>query len=259
MDIQMNTAGFKQFLTRCAFGGLMRDLVIHTAPNHKIMARVADKMCSLYAEIYQDGVKVTEEGNIRIPNLQKLIAVINRTDSDMVRIKSTADAFLVSDGTGVGKLHANMAQQSDAEIVESYQAIQDRLDVFDRDTLLYSKKIQFADGVEIDVPALQTLLDDSKAFGYETFKIMQAKGMLKCKIENNQNGENFTRTIADKNFIGSVENIPTSVVGIGFKELVKAIKDSNGKEKIKCYFHDLAWLITNGNEFFYLINTVEVE
>jgi len=260
MDIQLNTANFKQFLGRCALGNIIRDLVIHTAPNNRIMAKVTDKMVTMYAEVYCDGVKVTEEGNIKVPNLQKLIAAVNRTDSEMLRIKSSVDAFLLSDGTGVGKIHSNMAQTSDAEIVESYQAIDGILDFFDKDALTYNRgKIVYENGVELPIGTLQDVVDDAKAFSYETFKMTPAKGMMKCRIENNSTGENFTRTIADKDFIGTLDNIPVTMVGMGFKEMIKAIKDSNPKDRVKLYVSDMAWLLTNGKDYFFNINTMEVE
>lgn len=260
MDIQLNAANFKQFLVRCAWGGVIRDLVIHTAPNNRILARVTDKMVTMAAEIYQDGVKITEEGNIKVPNLQKLIAAVNRTDSEIVRIKSTTDAFLLTDGTGVGKIHSNMAQTSDAEIVESYHAIEGVLDFFDKDNLTYNRgKIAYVDGVELPIGVLQDVVDDAKAFNYETFKLTPAKGMLKCRIENNSTGENFTRTIADKDFIGCLDNIPITMVGMGFKEIIKAIKDSNPKDRVKLYVNEMAWLLTNGKDYFYNINTMEIE
>jgi hypothetical protein len=260
MDIQLNTGNFKQFLVRCALGGIVRDLVIHTAPNNRIMGRVTDKMVTMFAEIYQDGVKVTEEGNIKVPNLQKLIAAVNRTDSEMLRIKSNADAFLLTDGTGVGKIHSNMAQTSDAEIVESYQAIEGVIDFFDKDNLTYNRgKIVYENGVELAIGSLQDVVDDAKAFSYDTYKMTPAKGMLKCRIENNSTGENFTRTIADKDFIGTLDNIPVTMVGMGFKEMIKAIKDSNPKDKVKLLIHDSAWLLTNGKDYFFNINTMEVE
>ncbi len=260
MDIQLNTGNFKQFLVRCALGGIVRDLVIHTATNNRIVARVTDKMVTMFAEIYQDGVKVTEEGNIKVPNLQKLIAAVNRTDSEMLRIKSNADAFLLTDGTGVGKIHSNMAQTSDAEIVESYQAIEGVLDFFDKDNLTYNRgKIVYENGVELAIGSLQDVVDDAKAFSYDTYKMTPAKGMLKCRIENNSTGENFTRTIADKDFIGTLDNIPVTMVGMGFKEMIKAIKDSNPKDRVKLMIHDSAWLLTNGKDYFFNINTMEVE
>lgn len=260
MDIQINAESFKQFLLRCALGGIVRDLVIHTAPNNRIVSRVTDKMVTMYAEVYQDGVKITEEGNIRVPNLKKLIDTVNRTDSEIIRIKSNTDAFVLTDGTGVGKIHSNMAQSSDAEIVESYQAIDGVLDYFNKDNLTYNRgKINYEHGVELAVGTLQDVVDDAKAFSYETFKMTPAKGTLKCRIENNSTGENFTRTIADKDFIGSLDSIPVTMVGLGFKEMIKAIKDSNPKEKIKLYIHDQAWLLTNGKDYFFNINTMEVE
>jgi len=255
MDIQIKSESFKLFLERCSVGGIIKDLVIHTTSNNSIMAKFGDKSGTLYGEVYSGGVKITTEGNIKIPNLKKITSIIDQCESDIIRIKSSDDAFVITDGNTVGKFNVNILQTSDAEIVESYDPIKEVPNMFDKDVLAYADgKINYANGCSIPVEKLKQILKDSSAFGYEIFKLEVAKNVLKCKIECNQTGEKFSRIIANDKFIGSHAVIPTTIVGIGFKEVVKAVDKS---KIVNIYIDDQSWLITDNKEYFFNLHTLE--
>jgi len=258
MDVIVNVEKFRQFLEKCSLQGIIKDLVVHTNGNAGLFSKFADKSKTMYGEVYLTEIKINEEGNIRIPNLKKLMEIMKRCDSDLVRIKSTADAVVFSDGVGVGKFNAKILQTSDAELVESFDPIANNLSAFDKDTLTYANGlIQYADGFEMPTGMLMTLVDDAKAFSYEIFTINYAKGSLKCKLENTATTEKFTRTIADSGGFGSVDNMPSVVLGLGFKEMVKTLDKANNKEKIKMYIDERCILLTNGKDVYFNLATVE--
>lgn len=258
MDVIVNAEKFRQFLEKCSLQGIIKDLVIHTNGKTGLFSKFADKSKTMYGEVYLTESKTHEEGNIRIPNLKKVMEIMKRCDSDLVRIKSTADAVAFSDGVGVGKFNANILQSSDAELVESFDPIAKNLGFFDKDALTYANgQIQYADGFEIPTGMLMTVVDDAKAFSYEIFTIDYVKGNLKCKLENTATTEKFTRTIADSGSFGSVDNMPSVVLGLGFKEMIKTLDKTNNKEAIKMYVNEQCILLTNGKDVYFNLATIE--
>jgi hypothetical protein len=104
---------------------------------------------------------------------------------------------------------------------------------------------------------LQVILKDAKAFGFETYRFFEKAGGMNCTIEDPSIGEKFTRRMLIEGKIGSDE-IEDTKVGFGFKEMIASLEKNVEKEKqtLKIYFHKVAILITNGSNFFYVLNTV---
>ncbi len=257
MDVVVNTEKFKAFLERCHLQGIIKDLVIHTTGQSGLMSKFSDKGKSMYCEVYLSESKTHEEGNIRVPSLKKIIEIMKRCDSELIRIKSTKDAIAFTDGNVVGKFNANILQSSDAELVESYDPIAKNLNLFDKTSLCYVNGIvNYKNGFELPISMLVTVVEDAKAFSYEVFTLEYVKGNLKCKLENTATTEKFTRVISDGNSFGDVASLPSVELAMGFKEMVKCLDKTCGKEQIKLYIDEKAVLFTNGKDVFYNLNCI---
>ena len=260
MDIQVSCEEFKAFLKKCHSGGLVKDLVIQ-ANETGIVSRFATKEKSFYAEVYLKNVKVNAEGVIKVPHVKKLLDVISRADSKLIRIVSTEDTFIVTDGGGVGKMKTDMLQIGDAEVVESYHDIQSLGKMFDSQTLAYNVAgIQYENGCRVTCGMLSEILKDAKAFGYEVYnfqtKVAKGKTQLHCYIVNQHTTEKLKRVIADGDFIGDITSVKESIVGKGFREILDGVLGEE-KEQIEIYFHENSWLITDRETFFFNLHTLD--
>ena len=261
MDIQVSSEEFKSFLKKCHSGGLVKDLVIQATEDKGIFSRFATKEKSFYAEVYLKNVKVTTEGVIKVPHVKKLMDVIARADSKLIRIISNEDTFTVTDGAGVGKMKTDMLQIGDAEVVESYHDIQNLGKMFDVNDLKYTVAgIQYENGCKITCGMLSEVLKDAKAFGYEVYnfqtKDVKGKKQLRCFIVNQHTTEKLQRVVADGDFLGDVDSIKESVVGKGFREVLEGLLGEE-KEILEIYFHESSWLITDRATFYFNIHTLD--
>lgn len=270
MDIQIETELFKKFLKRCNLNKLVNDLVIH-ASNGQLFALFCNES-QLYCEVYETKLKIFKEGNIRVPELKKLINIINRAESKIIKIVSTDELFVITDGNAVGKFKAEIYQTSEADTVASYEAIEQNGRRFDKNDFTYTrKKLQFKEAVEINIGSLNTLLKDAQAFACESydFNIHESKKLgkfLRCTIENGNTGEKFHRTVASKAYKCDIGDLPRAVFGNAFREIVQAIsgEKSYGKEDKNllnsCFLYliEEAMLITDGKSYFYVLSSVEI-
>lgn len=261
MVIQVYAEEFKSFLKKCHTGGLVKDLVIQAEADKGIFARFATKEKSFYAEVYLKNVKVYSDGLIKIPHVKKLMDVISRSDSKIIRIVSSEDAFCVTDGAAVGKMKTDMLQMSDSEIVESYHDIQNLGKMFNTESLEYTiAGIQYEHGCRITCGMLSEILKDAKAFGYEIYnfqtKQVKSKTQLRCYIVNQYTTEKMQRVVADDDFIGDITKVPETIVGKGFREVLEGILGEE-KEQIEIYFHEMSWLITDRETFYFNIHTLD--
>lgn len=262
MDIQVSCEEFRSFLKKCYTGGLVKDLVVQADKEKGIFARFSTKEKSFYAEVYLKGVKVTEEGVIKIPHVKKLMDVISRADSKLIRIKSNEDVFVVTDGSAVGKMKADMLQVGDAEIIESYSEIQNLGKMFDTSSLEYILPgIKYENGVKLPCGMINEVLKDAKAFGYEVYNFQTTqnkdkKYQLKCLIVNEHTTEKHQRVIAESDFIGDATKVNEIKVGKGFREIMEGVLGEE-KELIEIYFNEASLLITDNNTFFFNLHTLD--
>lgn len=269
MDILIKTENFLSFLNKCKLGGLVKDLIIW-AQNDQIFAKLSDSHASMYCEIFEKGCKVKKEGSIKVATLDKLISVLSRAESELVRLVANETMFVVSDGEGAGKFRTDFVQSGEADFVESYQRIKNyQGKLLNKETLEYvDGKYKFEVGYEIPYESLQTIMKDAKAFGFELYKFKEetkkdgGETLLTCVIEDKSLGEKFTRKMLVDKKIGT-EALETCVVGTGFKEMIGSLdKDymTNGNEKAKrsykIYFHKNAILITEGQNIWYVLHTL---
>lgn len=262
MDIQVSCEELKSFLKKCYSGGLVKDLVLQATTEKGIFARFATKEKSFYAEVYLQNVKVDEEGVIKIPHVKKLMDVISRADSKLIRIKSNQDVFVVTDGASVGKMKADMLQVGDAEVVESYNDIQNLGKMFDTAELEYTiAGIKYENGCKITCGMLNEVLKDAKAFGYEVYNFQAVKNkknqvQLKCLIVNEHTTEKVQRVIAEGDYLGNIEKVSDITVGKGFREVLDGVLGEE-KDQIEIYFHENSLLITDKSTFYFNLHTLE--
>ena len=268
MDIQIDTDLLKRFLKRCYMNGLVTDLVIQ-ASDGKMFSLISEPSTLFYNEIYETKLKIFKDGLIRVPDLKKLINIINRAEGNIIRILSTGDLFVITDGNGIGKFRAEVFQVSEADTVSTYDAIEANGRRFDKENYTYtSKKLQYNEAVEIQIGSLNTLIKDAHAFACESYnfnihKTKKQGTFLRCTIENGTTGEKFHRVISNKGHNCNIEDISEATFGNAFKEIIIAIsgEKSNDKEdNSKClmYIIEQAMLITDGKSYFYNLNSVEV-
>lgn len=273
MDIQTKAEDILRFFKRCNCSDLIKDLICQTE-NSSLVGRFATKERYMYGEVYIPSLKVEEEGTLAIPRIKQLINVASRFDDGLIRIitKTTEDGTPVYALTN-GKVDVKMLQTDDAGICESFESIPTEFVMFDKDTLNFAGgKVVFKNGCSIDYAMLNEIIKDATAFSYERYEFRIKKNkksgsvQLVCAIVNEHTGEKFTRVVANNGFIGNVEEIPTVIVGGGFKEIVKTIVanpepiDEANKEqqpKVSMYFDTNAILITDGKSFYYTLNTYE--
>lgn len=262
MDIQVSCDEFKRFLKKCYTGGLVKDLVVQASEEKGLVARFSTKERSFYAEVYLKGVKVSEEGVIKIPHVKKLMEVISRSDSNMIRIKSNDDVFVITDGSAVGKMKADMLQVDEASTIESYKKIQNLGKMFDDENLEYILPgIKYENGVKLSCGMISEVLKDAKAFGYEVYNFVVTKNkenkcQLKCIIVNEHTTEKHQRVIADTDFIGDISGISNIKVGKGFREVMDGVLGEE-KENIEIYFNDASLLITDKSTFYFNLHTID--
>lgn len=262
MDIQVSCDEFKRFLKKCYTGGLVKDLVVQASEEKGLVARFSTKERSFYAEVYLKGVKVSEEGVIKIPHVKKLMEVISRSDSNMIRIKSNDDVFVITDGSAVGKMKADMLQVDEASTIDSYKEIQNLGKMFDDENLEYILPgIKYENGVKLPCGMLSEVLKDAKAFGYEVYNFVVTKNkenkcQLKCIIVNEHTTEKHQRVIADTDFIGDISGIHNIKVGKGFREVMDGVLGEE-KENIEIYFNDASLLITDKSTFYFNLHTID--
>lgn len=265
MDIQVSCEQFQKFIKRCYCGGLIKDLVLQ-ASDGQLLSKFATKAKDFYAEVYLENVDVIEEGVIKIPNLKKILDVISRIESDYIKIKSNEEVFIITDGSGVGKLRVSMLQTSEAEIIESFHDIKNLGKMFDTEKLHYViADINYENGCEITHGAISEILKDAKAFGYEiyNFKTKELKRknkgktmQLRCCIVNQHTTEKLQRVISEDNFLGDPGEIPECILGKGFREILDGICGED-KEMVQFYFTENSCLLTDGKSYFYNLHTLE--
>lgn len=262
MVIQAACNELKGFFRKCYCGGLIKDLVVQATKEEGLFARFCTEEHSLYAEVYLKNVKVGDEGTIKIPNLKKVIDVMSRIDSKVqVRIVSTEDAFCITDGAGVGKMKADMLQTDDASFVGSFKDIANKGKMFDKESLKYEIiDVDYINGASMPCGMLSEVLKDAKAFGYEVYSFVskqtKGKNILRSVITNQHTTEKTQRTVCDSGFVGDVEALKTnSTAGKGFREVLDGVLGDEN-EMIHLYFHDLCWLITDKETFFFNLHTL---
>lgn len=269
LDFTIQTKFFMDFLKKCRIGGLVKDLVIW-GQNDLIFAKFSDQHGTMYGEVYERNAKVKVEGSIKVAVLDKLIGVLSRAESEIIRLVSNANMFMITDGDREGKFRSEFVQSGDADFVNSYQKIKDSSKkIFQKDSLEYIEKYKFENGFEIPYESLQTILKDAKAFGFESYKFKEdknkeGKSVLACVIEDKAVGEKFTRKmIVSKKF--TEEAMKPVLIGTGFKEMISSLDkdvEVKGEDKgkisrtYKLYFHEIALLITDGTDVFYVINSI---
>ena len=268
MEIQIRTVAFKQFLKRCHMPKVITDLVIQASDN-KITARFGDVNHVIYGEIFEEDVKIVKEGLIRIVSLKQVIDVINRVETDIIKIVSNDKVFVITDGNTAGKFRTEMFQASEAEIIASF-AVCEGKQPFDRKAMTYSKmKFQYDSNIEVKIGTLNTIIADSKAFGLERyhFNLHQTKKagtFLRCSIENGNSGDKFHRTITNSGNGCKIEDINEATFGQAFKDVVSALsgdktikKDDKDVQKVLIYIHKEAMLLTDGKSYFYNLSAVD--
>lgn len=261
MDIQINSKVFGAFLSRCRVGGLVKDLILN-ASNGAIWSRVAPNDGSFYCEVYEPNVKIIADGNIKIPSIDKIIAVLSRTSSEVIKIASAEGVFAITDGNSQGRMKTKLYELGDAEFVESFQRIKDKPDLFDKDKLTYvSGKYKYENGIEVSYEMLQTLLKDAKAFGFELYRFEEVKikdqEIVACVIEDIATKERFQRNLEVVTKLGS--SFQKVTVGAGFREMVSSLdkeQGDKGKISVKIYFTPSTILITNGSTYYYNLHAV---
>lgn len=260
MDFQIKSDSFRRFLTKCRLSGLIKDLMLQGSDG-KLYARFTDTSGTMYCEVLENSVKITEAGSIRIIALDKLLSVINRSDSELMRVKSNDNLFVITDGNEVGKFRADLTQAGEAEYIESYQKVSGASGkIFDRESLEYvDGKYKFTDGFEVPLEMLQTILKDAKAFGFEVYRFSEKEGKLSCSIEDKATGEKFNRKVQVEKKIGNP--IEAVTVGMGFREMIGSLErdssgDKNKKEIVKLYFNPSVLLITNGDNYYYCLHAI---
>lgn len=262
MDIQVSCDEFKRFLKKCYSGGLVKDLVVQASEEKGLVARFSTKERSFYAEVYLKGVKVSEEGVIKIPHVKKLMEVISRSDSNMIRIKSNDDVFVITDGSAVGKMKADMLQVDEATTIDSYKEIQNLGKMFDDANLEYILPgIKYENGVRLPCGMISEVLKDAKAFGYEVYNFVVTKNkenkcQLKCIIVNEHTTEKHQRVIAENDFIGDISGINNIKVGKEFREVMDGVLGEE-KENIEIYFNEASLLITDRSTFYFNLHTID--
>lgn len=261
MDFQINRSNFLAFLTKARVGGLIKDLLLQSDGN-QIYAKFGDQHRTVYGEVYEKDVKVSESGNIRIGNIDQVISVINRSDGDLLRVKKVENYFLITDGAKAGKFKARIACPGVAEFIESHQHIKDK-NLFDIKALTYAGKYKYIAGYEIPHDALVELLRDAKSFGFENYEFAEKEvsdkegkksKLLTCTIMNTGTKDSFIRNVLT---IGKLtdEDIPTVTVGYGFRETINSLDKEiaeKGKLAVKLYFmkEKISMLVTNGVSYF---------
>lgn len=254
MDIQVETALMLDFLNKISLGGLIKDAIVN-ANNGRLSCRLTDASNTMYCEVYESRVKITEDGAISIPSLKSVIAMIKRSDSDMIRIKSNNTLFCISDGNKIGKFKADLLQATDPSYIESSKGLREKV-VFEKETLTYNPlNEEYKNGFQVNKGILDVILKDAKAFGYELYKVIQKNDKIIAIIENSMTGEKFQRTISEeKPFLPEVP-LAETIVGIGFRNMVDSLPDS--KQLINVFVHKDSWLLTDKDTFYYNLHTVQ--
>lgn len=261
MDIQINSKVFVAFLTKCRVGGLIKDLILN-ASGGNIWARVSPNDASFYGEVYEPNVKIIAEGNIKIPSIDKILAVLSRTSAEVIKIASADGVFAITDGNAQGKMKTKLFELGDAEFVESFQRIKDKPDLFNKEKLEYvSGKYKYENGIEVSYEMLQTLLKDAKAFGFELYRFEDVKikdqNIVACIIEDIATKERFQRNLEVVSKIGN--SFQKITVGAGFREMVSSLdkeQGDKGKISVKLYFSPSTILITNNSTYFFNLHAV---
>ena len=270
MDIKAKAEEMIRFLKRCSCSGLIKDLICQT-DGETFVARFATKERYMYGEVYIPNIVVKEQGTLSVPRIKQLIDVASRLDEGIIRIVTKESEDVPQYALTNGKATVNLLQIDDAGICESHDSIPEDKVMFDKDTLQFAGgAVEYKNGCEIDYGMLNEILKDAAAFGYERyeFKVKKTKSgtQLVCSIVNEHTNEKFTRMVADSGFIGNVEEIPSVIVGGGFKEIIKTVVgnpepiDETKKDvspKIQMYFDTNAVLITDGKTFYFNLNTYE--
>ena len=260
MDFQVNVEVFKQFLHKCMLSGLIQDLYLRSA-NGTLFAKFTNSNSNIYCEVYEKNLKITEDGEIRIAKLEQVYAVLNRIETDIIRVKSTDNLYIITDGSAVGRMKVELVPASGADCLQSYE----RLKTYDEDTsqkffdqlnlTYFNGSIEYLSGYEVPVSALSTILKDAKAFKLEFYKFFVKNKILNCSIEDQTIGQCLNRKMQTIQQIGTGD-IPMVMVGAGFREMVNAIEKESDRKNVKMYFAPKSILITDGVGFFYNIHTI---
>jgi hypothetical protein len=251
MEIKINTNYLLEFLKKVSLKEYIKDVVIH-ANNNCLYAKFTDDAQLLYCEVYETKVNIIQEGSILIPSLKTLIAMISRSNSEIIRIASNAKIVALLDGESVGSFRADLMQSSDISMINSYKAIANKT-IFNKETLHYPvMDVQYETGIVVNKSILDTILKDAKAFGYEKYKIVQKDKKISCLIESINTGEKFKRIISSDGTIGD-KQIEETVVGLGLRNMVDSIIDAN--TSITVYIHKNSWLLTDKETFYYNLHT----
>jgi hypothetical protein len=254
MDLEIKTESFISFLTRLNLKKLVNDAIIF-CDNNQIFSPTSTKNKNFYCENYEPVAKVYDSGSIKVANLEKLISIMNRFESDIVRIAARENKFIVTDGKNVGNSSVKITQV-DEEFLDSYSILIGVDPLFDKKSLVYST-IEYKDGFEITIGALQTVLKDAKAFGYEIYVFTEKDGILNCTVKTKMDiPDSFNRKIPTVAKIG--KPIQQAILSLGFREIVDAISKDQSDDKtiIKFYFGNNVTLITDNNKFFYNLHNV---
>lgn len=260
MDFQINVEVFRQFLNKCMLSGLIKDLYLRSF-NGVLYAKFTNSSSNLYCEVYEKNLKITEEGQIRIAKLDQVLSVLSRIESELIRVKSTENLYVITDGSSVGKMKVDLVPAGGADLLESYERIKpydENPDVkfFDKDELKYNGgKIEYKVGYEVPLSALGIILKDAKAFKLEVYKFFVKNKILNCSIEDQTVGQSLNRKMQTIQTIGEGE-IPTVMVGSGFREMVQAIEKESERKNVKILFAEESILITDGSQFFYNLHTI---
>lgn len=268
MDFTIRVDIFRNFIGRCMASGLIKDLYLQGANN--TLFGIFECNQNVYGEVYETRVKFATPGTIKIANLEQIMSVLSRVETDasekvctkMVRVKSAETVFVITDGTEVGKMNVQLAPASAVEALASYATVSaykgSSQVFFDKNKLEYMDgNIKYTTGYEIPLTSLHVLLKDAKAFKMEIykFKVNPKTGALQCLIEDQTIGNKFTRTLPVLSKIGDAP-IPEVVVSSGFRQVVSALEKEGEVDKVTIYFHKDATLVTDGLSFFYNIHTI---
>lgn len=261
MDFQITVDAFKKFLHKCQLSGAIKDLLLQST-NESLFAKFSDSNGKFYCEVYEKNLKITEAGTIRIAKLDQVLAVLSRTESEFIRVKSTENMYVITDGQAVGKMRVDLTPAGGADLLESYERIRPLVEdktsaFFDKDALEYAGgKIKYGGGYEVPISALNTILKDAKAFKIELYKLYVGKdGLFTCAVEDQSTGQAFIRRIQTIQKLGD-GTIPTVILGSGFREMVNAIEKESDKLNVKLLFAEESVLLTDGSTFFYNLHTV---
>lgn len=253
MDIEIKTQALQNFIARCKIDGIVDDVVIRT-DNNNLFAFFGPPDSTMYIENYEALNKIHEEGKIQVPSLEKLSKICDRIESPLVRMVSNNDKVIITDGKGSNKSKLTFTQVGE-EFVNSHQRFKDSPGKpFNKEKLEFLGET-YKNGFEVSIEALDTILKDAKAFGYEIYKFSEKEGMFHCTIKTKLRDipDTFQRTVPTLVKLG--DPILEVTVGLGFKEIIKAIKFDNTIKQVKFFVGPQAILITDGIRFYYNLTT----